>query len=310
MTIGLFLLLAFVILWTLFVPAETYETKTDFYKEFNKLEFGGSPDPTNSMFLPVAPLKQFDCTEWDHVYCVTTTEAMVLRYFDDAFGTNYLGNPYDQSLVCEYLNVPYGTLQERLDYWCEYRDQPKLSVDIYWDTEYITAKNIDITIPPWSDVIVTDINYNLYKTILNTGVPVITYISTGPGGVTHAMCGYGWCDETSPLPFPQVYTWNTWDTAEPCPHQIDKYHYDEYWYVKSIRVVTFLENENGDMNGDNEVDSGDVRYLAMHLVGDPLYAVLDFDKGDVNNDNNLDSGDVRYLAMYLVGDPLYSPLYP
>jgi hypothetical protein len=65
----------------------------------------------------------------------------------------------------------------------------------------------------------------------------------------------------------------------------------------------------GDMNGDCDLNSADVRYLAMHLAGDPLYSLLCND-GDVNGDGRLNSGDVRYLALYLAGNPDYSPLYP
>jgi len=65
----------------------------------------------------------------------------------------------------------------------------------------------------------------------------------------------------------------------------------------------------GDMNGDNKLNSGDVRYLALHIVGNPLYVILHAE-GDVNSDGKINVGDVYYLAKYLVGDPLYDPLYP
>jgi hypothetical protein len=47
----------------------------------------------------------------------------------------------------------------------------------------------------------------------------------------------------------------------------------------------------------------------LYLAGDPDYNPL-HDDGDVNSDGNVNSGDVRYLALYLAGDPDYSPLYP
>jgi len=67
--------------------------------------------------------------------------------------------------------------------------------------------------------------------------------------------------------------------------------------------------DDGNMNGVGGVDSADVRYLALHIAGDPLYAILHSD-GDVNSDGFVNSGDVRYLALYLAGNPLYDPLYP
>jgi PKD repeat protein len=68
-------------------------------------------------------------------------------------------------------------------------------------------------------------------------------------------------------------------------------------------------DDDGDMNGDGNVNSADVRYLALHLAGNPSYAVLHSD-GDVNSDGNVNSADVRYLALYLAGNPAYTPLYP
>jgi len=65
----------------------------------------------------------------------------------------------------------------------------------------------------------------------------------------------------------------------------------------------------GDMNDDTNINSADVRYLAMYLAGDPAYQPLHGD-GDVNSDGNINSADVRYLALYLAGNPAYQPLYP
>ena len=65
----------------------------------------------------------------------------------------------------------------------------------------------------------------------------------------------------------------------------------------------------GDMNGDGNLNSADVRYLAKHIVGDPGYSTLHA-SGDVNCDGNLNSADVRYLAKHIVGDSGYENLYP
>jgi len=66
----------------------------------------------------------------------------------------------------------------------------------------------------------------------------------------------------------------------------------------------------GDMNDDGSVNSADVRYLALHLAGDPAYVTLPVGEGDVNSDGLVNSADVRYLALHLAGDPLYTVLYP
>jgi hypothetical protein len=68
-------------------------------------------------------------------------------------------------------------------------------------------------------------------------------------------------------------------------------------------------NADGDMNDDGLVNSADVRYLALNIVGDPAYDPL-YSPGDVNSDGLINSADVRYLALFLVGDPAYTPLYP
>jgi hypothetical protein len=71
----------------------------------------------------------------------------------------------------------------------------------------------------------------------------------------------------------------------------------------------------GDINGDNRLDTGDVRWLAIYVASsgnDPTYRPL-YANGDINNDGLLNMGDVRYLAIYVASngnDPTYSPLYP
>ncbi|MDV7401492.1 dockerin type I domain-containing protein, partial [Arthrospira platensis SPKY1] len=52
----------------------------------------------------------------------------------------------------------------------------------------------------------------------------------------------------------------------------------------------------GDINGDGEVNSGDVFYLINYLFAGGPPPVGD---GDVNGDGNVDSGDVFYLINYL-----------
>jgi len=73
--------------------------------------------------------------------------------------------------------------------------------------------------------------------------------------------------------------------------------------------VNFDQGVLGDMNNDHKFNSGDVRYLALFIAGDPDYSPLYAD-GDVNSDGKINSGDVRYLALNLAGDPDYMPLYP
>ena len=71
----------------------------------------------------------------------------------------------------------------------------------------------------------------------------------------------------------------------------------------------------GDMNGDDEFNMGDIRWLGIYVASggsNPVYRPLYAD-GDVNSDGNLNMGDVRYLAIYYVSggtNPKYSPLYP
>lgn len=74
-------------------------------------------------------------------------------------------------------------------------------------------------------------------------------------------------------------------------------------------ICSFCHCITGDMNGDCMLNSGDVRYLALYLCGNPEFQPL-YAPEDVNGDGIVNSGDVRYLGMYLTGDPDYDPLYP
>jgi len=65
----------------------------------------------------------------------------------------------------------------------------------------------------------------------------------------------------------------------------------------------------GDMNSDGRINAGDVRFLELHLCGNPLYMPLGA-YGDVNSDGKTNAGDIRYLSMYLLGHPQYQTLYP
>jgi hypothetical protein len=66
---------------------------------------------------------------------------------------------------------------------------------------------------------------------------------------------------------------------------------------------------DGDMDGNGATNSADVRYLAKHIAGDPLYAILHAE-GDVNCVGGVNSADVRHLALFIAGDPSYTPLCP
>jgi len=88
--------------------------------------------------------------------------------------------------------------------------------------------------------------------------------------------------------------------------------YDGINYSNTVVVTIIVKEANiqiADINDDGQLNSADIRYLAMNLCGDPVYETL-FASGDINSDARINSADVRYLAMYLVGDPVYSPLYP
>jgi len=74
-------------------------------------------------------------------------------------------------------------------------------------------------------------------------------------------------------------------------------------------ICSFCHCIMGDMNGDCMLNSGDVRYLALYLCGNPEFQPV-YAPEDVNGDGHINSGDVRYLGMYLTGDPSYEPLYP
>ena len=63
-----------------------------------------------------------------------------------------------------------------------------------------------------------------------------------------------------------------------------------------------------DMDGDGDLDEDDVTALGMY-VASPQNNPVQGDP-DVNCDNDVNSGDVRYLGKYLDGDEDYTPLYP
>jgi len=65
----------------------------------------------------------------------------------------------------------------------------------------------------------------------------------------------------------------------------------------------------GDINGDGNVNSGDARYIAMYLTGDPLYQDPQDDM-DTDCDGDVDDDDSAYLQSHLAGIPGYETLYP
>ena len=63
------------------------------------------------------------------------------------------------------------------------------------------------------------------------------------------------------------------------------------------------------MNGDGVLSDSDTSYLSCHISGNPSCTVLYAD-GDVNCDNNINTGDVMYIARHMMGVPGYETLYP
>lgn len=69
------------------------------------------------------------------------------------------------------------------------------------------------------------------------------------------------------------------------------------------------DDDTGDMDGNEITDVRDIRYLALHIGGNPSYSIL-HDNGDVNCNGVVNANDVRYLALYLLYMDGYETLYP
>ncbi len=66
----------------------------------------------------------------------------------------------------------------------------------------------------------------------------------------------------------------------------------------------------GNMDGSGAVNVNDVRYLALHLLGESGYENIHGCNPNVNCNGGSNAADVRYLALHIAGDPNYAQLYP
>jgi hypothetical protein len=103
------------------------------------------------------------------------------------------------------------------------------------------------------------------------------------------------------MDYDETYYWNivAWDNN-------DASTYGPTW---SFTTKKQSDNYSGDMDGNGLLNAADCRYLARHIVGDPLYSEL-HSYGDVDSSSSVNAADCRYLARHIVGDPAYDPLYP
>ena len=82
--------------WFPFVSQEVKDAYWEFVDDTNRLQLLSSsgtpfPDPDKSMILPVSPLEW-----WSGHGCTPTALGMIYLYYDENFGTNFLGNSYVQ----------------------------------------------------------------------------------------------------------------------------------------------------------------------------------------------------------------------
>jgi hypothetical protein len=70
------------------------------------------------------------------------------------------------------------------------------------------------------------------------------------------------------------------------------------------------EELEGDMDGSGVLGVNDVRYLALHLLGETGFEDLHGCNPNVNCNGGANAADVRYLALHIAGDSAYTELYP
>jgi len=257
--------------------------------------------------MNVNPLIQDDVGDG---VCQHTTEAMLMIYCDENYGTNYFGQPTDPDLleyfgdnigdiVLDYIDAhPNPGVVTNIEAWAWYRNQPTYNYIMQYKdyNYYIVYKGYSVTQSFCEyEIVYTNITSDfICERIMGSASPPKVNI---PG---HMMCGFGWNDD--------ILVYDTWYYT-PREMDVDNTPVQSSWYVRDIYEYHFPFIDTGDINGDGNVNSGDVTYLAKCLVGNPAYQNP---KGglDVNMDGNCNSADVMYLARHLIGYPGYETLYP
>jgi hypothetical protein len=179
-------------------------------------------------------------------------------------------------------------------------DVCSVEVSLSWDPDVVSIVDVDDgefeTLVPYLDNVAGTLNILAYNTVTPafTGDFNIARIEFGATGDTDDNC-------------PLVISESLLLTCDPVPDEV---------IHAAVNGMALICGPNGgttdcdgDMNGDTSINSADVRYLALHIAGDPAYSIL-YAEGDVNSDLSINSADVRYLALFLAGDPNYDPLCP
>lgn len=72
-------------------------------------------------------------------------------------------------------------------------------------------------------------------------------------------------------------------------------------YLNNEEIESYTNVVKGDMNGDGEVNSGDLLKIRQHLIGSNELKDIYFTAGDINNDSVLNSGDLLRVRQHLIG---------
>jgi len=267
---------------------------------------------------------------------------MLMKWCDDNYGTNYFGDPYDNDLNIYFHENVEDTLKDQyeaqyninvwnhplwqIDVWAWYRDEPRIDTTHFYE-EDCSYGSYCMGPDNFPDQFVYDecnhcttFTYDNIKPLFNLyNMPAYVVVSgaSSSGGARHAICSWGWSEDLfgEYRDYPHIMMFDTWTHNNNTCIEIAKYDEGDFWDIEEMIFFTVTDEppdpdpDDGDMNGNGEVNSADVRYLAMHLVGAPGYSIL-HSNGDTNSNGDMNSADVRYLAMYLVGHQDYQPLYP
>ena len=232
------------------------------------------------------------------IVCRHISVAMILKYYDDNYRTNYLGNPFSPGLIDD---NPTQLLY--FNSMANFRGQPTAEKTTYCNCNFCDDK------PGYENDIHIDISDGeFFMNEIDNFRPVFIKVC-GHASVIYGYMVYDFNGEE----------WVYFKIADTYGNSKEKHINDlcctscgqTNWYIRQFHTLEVFDYPplNPDLNGDGNHNSGDVRYLAGHIMNQPGYEYI-YGNPDVNSDGNLNSGDVRYFAMNLVGNPDYQPLWP